>query len=190
MNSTFVNARTDIKSLIHAINLLGDNLIGAEVGILQAESFCTMLQNCPSIKELHGIDQWLPYNDLLKNPYDGTPAYSVDARSIEIAKHIAYTNIKYSMNSDKAHIHEGDSRQIVKKFKDNYFDFVFIDCYLTYEQTLSDLEDWYRKVKSGGIFAGHDYDIEVVEHAVAEFRHKHNITTTLSIFDQTWAWKK
>lgn len=186
----FINARTDIKSLIHAINLLGDNLVGVEVGINQADSFCTILENCPSVKELHGIDQWLPYKDLLKNPYDGTPAYTVDARAIEIIKHVALTNIKYSTYSGKARIYEGDSKTIVKSFENNYFDFAFIDSYLSYEQTVSDLEDWYTKVKPGGIFSGHDYDIEVVEQAVTEFRCKNNITATLSIFDNTWAWKK
>jgi len=53
-NYDFTNAQFDVKSLIHAINLHGENLIGLELGILRAESFCTLLQNCPNIKKLYG----------------------------------------------------------------------------------------------------------------------------------------
>lgn len=43
-------------------------------------------------------------------------------------------------------------------FTDGSLDCVFIDAAHEYENVKADLEAWWPKVKSGGIFAGHDYD--------------------------------
>jgi predicted O-methyltransferase YrrM len=42
-------------------------------------------------------------------------------------------------------------------FKDNYFDFVFIDASHDYANVKSDIETWMPKVKPGGILGGDDY---------------------------------
>lgn len=44
-------------------------------------------------------------------------------------------------------------------FPDGYFDFVFIDSSHEHEQTRAEILLWQRKVKDGGILAGHDYNI-------------------------------
>ena len=46
----------DIKSIIHCINLHGDNLVGAEIGVHLGQSFLTLLQTCPNISKLYGVD--------------------------------------------------------------------------------------------------------------------------------------
>jgi hypothetical protein len=43
------------------------------------------------------------------------------------------------------------------KFPDNYFDFIFIDSSHTYHQTKAEIWLWYKKLKIGGVLAGHDY---------------------------------
>ena len=44
-------------------------------------------------------------------------------------------------------------------FDDNYFDIVYVDGYAhTGQENGKTLEDWYPKVKSGGIFSGDDYE--------------------------------
>lgn len=43
-------------------------------------------------------------------------------------------------------------------FPDGYFDFVFIDSSHEHEQTRAEILLWQRKVKEGGILAGHDYN--------------------------------
>ena len=48
------NKQCDIQSIIHCINLQGKDLVGVEVGVFFAKSFCTLLQNCPNIKLLYG----------------------------------------------------------------------------------------------------------------------------------------
>ena len=52
-NYNFKDAQFDVKSLIHLFNLQGKDLIGLELGVLRAESFCSILQNCPNVKTLY-----------------------------------------------------------------------------------------------------------------------------------------
>ena len=50
-----------------------------------------------------------------------------------------------------------NSQEAFKEFKDNSLDFLFIDGDHTYKGVRADLINWYPKVKSNGIIAGHDY---------------------------------
>ena len=54
----FVDALTDIRSAVLLIGLHGKDLIGLELGVFRAESHLTILQNCPNVKKLYGIDNW------------------------------------------------------------------------------------------------------------------------------------
>lgn len=45
-----------------------------------------------------------------------------------------------------------------KIFEDKSLDFVFLDASHEYEDVKEDIQHWLPKIKSGGIFAGHDYD--------------------------------
>lgn len=193
MNNNYYNfkdAQTDIKSLIHLINLQGKNLIALELGVFRAESFCTILQNCPNVKELHGIDNWLPYVDYLKEPYDGTPAYEIDTKTIKHIKLNALHNIEFSGYKNKAFIYEKDSNDCVNDFANNYFDFIFLDTYMTYEQAQKDVHYWYPKLKTGGLFTGHDWNNSAIQQAINEYRKKYNISSLMSTFDNSFAWIK
>ena len=179
----------DCDSVIHVINLHGDNLIGAEIGVEKGKSFCTLLQSCQNIKELHGIDSWQPYADYLGQPY-GEPHYVVFPVEAEINKAIAQISAKHLNVADKAHWHEMDSNQAAKLFPDEHFDFIFLDTYLTIEQIANDINVWYPKVKKGGLFIGHDWNFEPLQEIIHRFRRQHNITNKLSCFDNTYLWIK
>ena len=56
---------TDISPLISAINIMGKNLTGLELGVFRAESFLTILHNCNNVKKLIGVDNWKPYEDFI-----------------------------------------------------------------------------------------------------------------------------
>ena len=66
-----------------------------------------------------------------------------------------------------------------KQFSDSYFDFIYIDGDHRGEIVTQDLEAWYPKLKTGGIFAGHDYcDPQPgVKGAVNGFIEKNKIET-------------
>lgn len=67
-------------------------------------------------------------------------------------------NVRGSGLSDYIEIVPIDSLNASLKYPDNYFDFVFIDSGHTYELTKAEIRLWIRKVKDGGILAGHDYE--------------------------------
>ena len=75
-------------------------------------------------------------------------------------------------------------------FQDEIFDVVFIDGLHTYDQLSKDCENYYSKVKPGGIFAGHDFTaIEGVNRAAKEFAAKVGkeiLTTECDV----WYWIK
>ena len=45
-------------------------------------------------------------------------------------------------------------------FVDESVRFVFIDADHSYDAVLSDLKEWWPKLRKGGIFAGHDYGVK------------------------------
>ena len=181
---------SDIKSLINTIGLLGEDLVGIELGVGEAESFMTLLHNCRNIKVLYGIDSYQPYADYLKDPYDGTPAYVMDWKKIELIREVAFNKIKHSGMVDKVIFLQEDSNEVVGRFEDESIDFIFVDTYMTYEQARKDLEVWYPKLKPGGLFSGHDWGSDQVQMAVCNFRRDHNVTKRMSMFDNCWCWYK
>ena len=51
--------------------------------------------------------------------------------------------------------------EAVHLFKDEIFDFIYIDGYAhTGQDDGRTLNEWWPKVKKGGIFAGHDYSVQ------------------------------
>lgn len=67
-------------------------------------------------------------------------------------------NIYRAGHGDTIEIVPASSLDAACRFPDNLFDFVFIDSSHTYEQTKAEIRLWWRKVKDGGILAGHDYN--------------------------------
>lgn len=54
------------------------------------------------------------------------------------------------------------SMEAVKDFVDNSLDFVFVDGNHEYDYVLEDMTEWYKKLKPGGIMAGHDYKVDPI----------------------------
>lgn len=67
-------------------------------------------------------------------------------------------NVQAAGLADWLHVMPFDSLNASCRFPDDHFDFVFIDASHRYELTKADVRLWYRKVKCGGVLAGHDYN--------------------------------
>lgn len=178
-------------TLVPVINLLlGENVVGAEIGVGHARTTCTLLQNCPNIKTLYAIDSYKPYSDWLQWPPKDTPVYDVSNDEITAVKAHAYENIRLSGHENKVVKLEIDSNLAADTIPDNSLDFIFLDAQMTEEQIRRDLEVWYPKVRKGGLFAGHDWGCPQVCIPILEFREKHKCEGALSTFDITFMWIK
>jgi hypothetical protein len=161
------------------LTLLSDrkNLIGLEIGCYAGVNAQHLLDNL-SIKELHGVDPYTQYVD-----WNG----GLTCHSNDPAENIAYQRLHSYSNFVK---HRKTSDDAVNDFEDGIFDFIFIDGLHTYEQVLKDCKNYYRKLKLGGIFSGHDYTtIPGVNSAVTEFSRevKKEVKTMPT---DSWYWIK
>ena len=174
---------SDISPLIHCIGLHGHNLVGLELGVAKSDSFMTILDNCANVSKLYGIDNYQPFYDNFSDHYVGEfEVAMIKAESLN--KH------KFSKHRSKIEFLETSSIEAVTNFKNEYFDFIFIDADHSYQSVRQDLEIWYPKIKPGGLISGHDYHLSVVETAVNDFRKENNITSLMSSFLSCYVWKK
>jgi predicted O-methyltransferase YrrM len=58
---------------------------------------------------------------------------------------------------DRTTLIRGSSRSTSHLFPDEFFDFIYIDANHKYQYVINDLQNWYTKLKSGGVLAGHDW---------------------------------
>ena len=177
---------SDGQSLIHLINMIQkDELIGAEIGMWTAQTFCTLLDNCPRIKTLYGIDPYKPYVDTI----DGETMV-VDSDMIMQVKIQALTNIMSTGLQNKVLFVEDTSKEAALLIPDQELDFIFVDSYINEQEIIEELRRWYPKVKVGGLFSGHDYESPAVQEAVRQVRVEQKINSNMSGFDQTIWWIK
>lgn len=116
----------------------------------------------------------------------------------------------YKLGKPWCHVGE-DSWKAALSFPDEHFDFVYIDAGHDYHSVRKDIRAWWPKLKSGGIFAGHDYidgdwvrqyteklSVAVLEtltygvrSAVNEFALEHNYEVLVTDDTPTsWYWQK
>lgn len=81
----------------------------------------------------------------------------------------------------------------VSRFPDGYFSLVYIDGYAhTGQQGGKTLADWWPKVASGGIFAGHDYSprYPLTVAAVKAFAARHHLAINVTDDDPASWWTR
>lgn len=169
------------KGLIEVIRQLNvDDLIGLEIGCSLGHTTVHLLSNFLNLK-LYGIDPYIEYTDWNGNFLSlehHNENYEVFKQNIE-------------PYGDRHFLYKDISDNVVNEFEDNSLDFIFIDGLHTYEQVLKDCRNYYSKVKSGGIFSGHDYTvISGVNRAVVEFATEIEIPEIFDTEIDVWYWIK
>lgn len=96
--------------------------------------------------ELHCIDPWEDYEEYPE--YKGEQSKTFDTFQ---------RNLENSDKKEKITVHRGYSHIEVQKFKDDFFDMIYIDGNHEPEYVLEDAVLSFRKLKSGGIMIFDDY---------------------------------
>ena len=170
-----------VKALLPYIKRLGPNTRGLEIGVARAESSYAILENCPNVVKLHGVDSYEPYQD-----WNGF----VDQEHNDKTKAIALENMKEFGDRWELFTERSDMFSVQTVGNPDY-DFIYVDGDHSYAGVLMDLRNYYSHVRSGGIFAGHDYNLGTVRQALDEFRSENKVRIPINLIDNnTWFWNK
>ena len=124
---------------------LGFN-VGAEVGVSKGRYSKWLCIKHRKLK-LYCIDPWIAYDEYVER--HGEKGQVLLNEEFEITKK--------RLAPFKCELIRKSSMDAVKDFKDESLDFVFIDGNHSFEYVVDDIAAWSKKVKKGGIVAGHDY---------------------------------
>lgn len=140
---------------------------GAEVGVADGRYSEHLLREIPGLR-LRCVDPWRPY----KGNTRGGPASQHDA-NYQIARE------RFAPYGHQVTMVRAFSMDAVRDVPDASLDFVFLDANHAYDFLMCDLIEWSKRVRPGGIVAGHDCyhfsgDAGVVA-AVEDYTRAHGI---------------
>jgi hypothetical protein len=158
--------------------LLGDieNPLGVEIGTAEGYTTEYLLKTMPGLR-LTGIDPYRKYQDW--NGQESDPEQDHAQLMAQVQPYLDRFNL-VRLTSDEA----------VGMCQDESLDFVFIDGLHTYQQVLKDCENYYPKLKKGGLLVGHDFArIPDVNQAARDFSQKVG-KDILNAQQDLWYWYK
>lgn len=147
------------------VKLAKENPVGIELGVAEGVFSHMVLSNVP-VKHWYSVDMWAGDRGHDDAQYN---------RACQKLKPFSDKNTILRMRFDEA----------VHQFEDETFDFIYVDGYAhTGQEDGQTFRDWWSKLKTGGIFAGDDYNLKqwpLTVKAVDEFCN--SIKRKLSIFN-------
>lgn len=142
------NTTKDRIELLEEVNRMFPNGKFVEIGVASGCFTKQILASCPDLSTLDIIDSWEFQPDGYNDPCNLSQS-TQDERYEQILKDFE--------NEPKINIIRGWSNASSNLFSDESIDFLYLDANHSYDATKEDLNAWYNKIKTGGIFAGHDY---------------------------------
>jgi SAM-dependent methyltransferase len=133
-------SRLNLAQMLHEL----DFKVAVEVGVASGWYSNQIMKANPQLK-LYGVDPWVPYKGY--SDYTRTSTFSKleDEAHERLDKFPNYEFVKeFSMDA-------------LSRFADDSLDFVYIDANHGDPYVTQDITEWYKKVRPGGILAGHDY---------------------------------
>lgn len=138
---------TNRETFTHLLAELGLN-VGVEMGVETGIYSKQLCDANPEKIELYSIDAWTAYEGYRDH---------VSQEKVDGLKKKAEERLANYIIGGKCVLIKGFSVDVAKQFKDEALDFVYIDGNHEYQQTVNDISEWQKKVRVGGIVAGHDY---------------------------------
>jgi len=104
------------------------------------------LKICQAGLKLNCVDSWLDY-----------PDYTSPDDNWQTQLNGQYEKTKKLLATFSANIIRKLSMDAVKDFKDESLDFIYIDANHDFKYVIEDIFEWSKKIRKGGVIAGHDY---------------------------------
>ena len=150
------------------------NAVGVELGVAEGVFSEMILENC-DVQHLYSIDMWA-----------GDRGHTADQYYRAVRRLLPYKHKNTVIKMTFA--------EALPSFPDEYFDFIYIDGYAhTGQDNGKTLTDWWPKLKSGGLFAGDDYDdsewpltVQVVNDFCQERDYDVNVFEFVNQDDNHW----
>lgn len=138
------------------LDMLPKGSVGAEIGVHLGD-FSSQLLETVQPRELHLIDPWAhegatEYREAWYGGKASGGQSEMDARYARVC-----TRFARETSSGRVKIHRGYSAEVLGRFTDAYFDWVYIDGNHLYEFVKQDLELSFAKTRPGGHVCGDDY---------------------------------
>lgn len=147
-------ARSDLPEFIKDMGFKK----GVELGVSWGEN---IVDYCEAGLEITGIDPWEDSRDNIYKKIVSIPGCWTVDEVYERAK-------ERTKDYPKCKLLKKHSMDALDDFPDRSLDFVYIDANHGFGYVAMDLQQWNRKVRKGGIIAGHDYysteDVRIVRH--------------------------
>jgi predicted O-methyltransferase YrrM len=164
----FAKHREELGKLLIHHNLNG---VGVEIGVLRGK-FSNHILETSSLSLLVSIDAWRNINH--------------QTQAFELLR----------QHGKRSVCIKGISHIVSPLFADDSLDFIYIDANHDYDSIKRDLNCWWPKLRSGGLFSGHDYFVHTsknnmvfgVIEAVNEFAKEHSLAVnkTHEKFAPSW----
>lgn len=133
---------------------------GAEIGVYKAvytEKFCA------AGLRMFAVDGWRAYDE-----------YNELGRNVQRRQDFLYGHVQRVLSKyPSSTVIRKSSMEAVVDFPDESLDFVYIDANHTLKYVIEDIYEWSKKVRNGGVIAGHDYaetniiKVKIAVHAYA-----------------------
>lgn len=133
--------------------------VGAEIGVCLAATTELFMKKVPNIEKYYAIDSYPAYTDWNGADFNEERQSLMKQYAVDVLKPYA----------DKIEFVYEDSTEYSQKVEDNSLDFIFIDGDHSYEGFLRDLQNYFSKVKSGGIVSGDDISLVAIQKGLQEF---------------------
>jgi hypothetical protein len=138
--------RDDLGKILQ--NEKGNFTKGIELGVQVGYYSHAILSHWSRCKEYHLVDLWAPqenYKDYA----------NVDQERQD--QNYEATLTRLDEWKGKLHVCRNFTSTCVQRYKDEYFDFIYVDARHDFKGVLEDLINYWPKLRVGGILAGHDY---------------------------------
>ncbi|MFH1452228.1 MAG: class I SAM-dependent methyltransferase [archaeon] len=149
------------------------DLIVAEIGVWKGDNVCHMIEVLP-IKKIYVIDPWIPFS-----------SSEHDMKTMKLAERV--TRKKLNKYGNRIQILKTTSDEAVGLIPEN-MDFIYIDGNHDYEYVKKDIENYYKKLRIGGILAGDDIQNRRIHNGVAKALAEFSVENKLDFFIEAPDW--